>query len=489
MNSIFFRLGRKKFFRSPYWKKSIAANILLGFFALYMLVALLALGLGLYVILKKTSPEEDPFMMLNGFIVTALMGDLVLRYMLQKLPTIHAKELLLLPISKKRIISYTLNKSLTAFFNWAPLFFLIPFSIMAVIDGDLSPLNILLWSTSVWLLFMSNHFLNMLAEESKTFFGIILGVFVVFVGNRYFGWISIDQVFGDVIYHLYTHPYLVLIPLLYFFFLYKQSFKMIAQTMFLDHSAMQEKSKDRESANLSFVNRLGSVAPFLKNDMRMIWRNKRPKQTFFTGFFFLLYALIFFLQDAYADNYFFLTFAAIFTTGGFAISFGQLIPAWDADYYTFWMTQKTSYQDYLNSKYFLMVIMTVILAVLAQPYMLMGMKFYGFIMAAAVYNAGFNSLLLIFAGAFIKKPIKLNESGFGNTKGTSATTFIMVIPLLVIPGLTVMICEKYLGLEWGLASLAVAGALGFVLKPILFPSIVRLYKKRKYKTIEAFVHD
>ena len=153
------------------------------------------------------------------------------------------------------------------------------------------------------------------------------------------------------------------------------------------------------------------------------------------------------------------------------------------------MTQKTSYQDYLNSKYFLMVIMTVILAVLAQPYMLMGMKFYGFIMAAAVYNAGFNSLLLIFAGAFIKKPIKLNESGFGNTKGTSATTFIMVIPLLVIPGLTVMICEKYLGLEWGLASLAVAGALGFVLKPILFPSIVRLYKKRKYKTIEAFVHD
>jgi len=75
----------KQFFRSSYWQKSIALNILMGFLALYFILVFLVLGIGLYPILKKQFPESDPLIILNGFLFYWFLGDLVMRFFLQKL--------------------------------------------------------------------------------------------------------------------------------------------------------------------------------------------------------------------------------------------------------------------------------------------------------------------------------------------------------------------------------------------------------------------
>jgi hypothetical protein len=45
MFTRFLKLEWKKYFRSSYWQKGIALKIIMGFFALYMMVSFLALGI------------------------------------------------------------------------------------------------------------------------------------------------------------------------------------------------------------------------------------------------------------------------------------------------------------------------------------------------------------------------------------------------------------------------------------------------------------
>ena len=127
MISRFLSLEWKQFFRSSYWQKSMALNILMVFLALYFIVIFLSLGLGLYPILKKQFPDADPLLTVNGFLFYWLLGDLVMRFFLQKLPVITIKPLLTLPIKKSKILHYVLGKSAISFFNFLPLFTIIPF--------------------------------------------------------------------------------------------------------------------------------------------------------------------------------------------------------------------------------------------------------------------------------------------------------------------------------------------------------------------------
>ena len=46
-------LSKKKFFRAPQWELKLAVRILIGFLALYFLVAFLFLGIGLFFISEE----------------------------------------------------------------------------------------------------------------------------------------------------------------------------------------------------------------------------------------------------------------------------------------------------------------------------------------------------------------------------------------------------------------------------------------------------
>ncbi|WP_373075212.1 DUF5687 family protein, partial [Zeaxanthinibacter enoshimensis] len=82
----FISLQRKSFFRSSSFGKSLAIKILMGFFALYMLVSFLGLGVALYFILEKQFPGSDPLLILSEYLVYWVLAELFMRYMLQKLP-------------------------------------------------------------------------------------------------------------------------------------------------------------------------------------------------------------------------------------------------------------------------------------------------------------------------------------------------------------------------------------------------------------------
>ena len=128
----FINLEWKSLFRSASFGKSVALKIFMAFLALYFIVSFLALGLALFPILKKVFPDQDPFVIVNGFMFYWILADLLMRFFLQKLPVMSVKPLLTLPIKKSKMVHYVLGKSALSFFNFLPLFAIIPFGFMLV---------------------------------------------------------------------------------------------------------------------------------------------------------------------------------------------------------------------------------------------------------------------------------------------------------------------------------------------------------------------
>jgi multisubunit Na+/H+ antiporter MnhC subunit len=204
---------------------------------------------------------------------------------------------------------------------------------------------------------------------------------------------------------------------------------------------------------------------------------------------FLFYGLLFYSSgiEAYQSPAMQI-FAAIFVSGGFLFTFGQFVPSWDSAYYPLMMSQNIPYRDYIASKWWLVVIGTLISLVLASFYLYFGVSIYLNIIVGAIYNMGVNSHLILLGGAFTKTPIDLASSkqAFGDKKAFNIQTFLLTIPKMLLPVLLYCIGFYLISPNAGLAMVAGAGILGFALRNPMFTLIEKVYKTEKYKALSSY---
>ena len=481
----FLKLEWKQYFRSSYWQKGIGMKILMVFIALYFIISFLAIGVGGYFLLKKEYPEKDPLQIVNSFLVFAILGDLIFRYLMQKLPVMNIKPMLILPIKKNTLVHYVLGKSAFSFFNFMALFFYVPFSIVLIKEGY-NITGVLGWFLAMLFIIQTVNFLNFLVNKNNIAFWIIAIATTSLIALQKFEILDItiysQQLFDTIV----ANPLLCLIPLALVGILYFLNYQQLRNKVYLD-DAVATITEEANSTDLSWANKFGDVAPFIKNDIRLIWRNKRTKTVFLMSFLFLFYGLIFFTNPVYEEKMpAFLIFAALFITGGFALNYGQFIPAWDSSHYKMLMSQNIKYRKFLESKWFLMVAMTAILYFLSIPYLYFGLDIFLMITAGAIFNIGFNSLFLIYAGSFNRKRIDLDKGGFSNMQGTSATQFLIIIPIMGIPMLLFYIFSKLVGFNAGIIAIAAVGLIGILFKNYFMDLIEKKYLRDKYAAIHAF---
>jgi hypothetical protein len=177
------------------------------------------------------------------------------------------------------------------------------------------------------------------------------------------------------------------------------------------------------------------VGAFLKNDLRLILRNARPKQVLLIAFILLFYGLLFFSSDIYNQNTIILVFASLFITGGFSMTYGQQVPSWDSEYYPLLMTQNLTYREYLDSKWWLMFSSVVISLILSTFYLIFGCKIYLYVLSGAIYNLGVGSIINLYSGAYYSVTIKLDvkAKAFSNTKAFNLTQLLFTLPKLGLP--------------------------------------------------------
>ena len=488
----FISLQWKQFFRSSYWQKSIVLNILLVFFALYIIVVFLSMGLFLYPGMKQFFPDADPFVMVNGFIFQWILIDLLMRFFFQKLPMMSAKPLLTLPVKRSSIVNYVLGRSALSFFNFLPLFTTIPFSFQ-LLRHDYPTDQVLVWLVLMILISLVVNFVNFIveslsAETELSFLPIILVTGGLYTLN-YFGIVSFSTMVSSAIMAVVQNPILLCVPVLLIATLYVINFKSLYKKLYIDNS-LKTKAEKVKTTNLEWTKRFGDIAPFMQLDLKLITRNKRPRSSVFILLIGLLYGLFFYPNPGMKENVeSFAIFVGIFITGIFLINFGQFIPAWDSGYYKMLMSQNIKYERYLKSKFSLLVYSVVIMFVLSTPYVYFGWDILLAHFAAAVYNIGINSHVILFAGSFNRKKIDLNQRAAFNYQGTGAVQWLVGIPLLLFPMILFFVFYKLISFEVAIIAIILLGVLGIVFHQKLMKFITAKYLDSKYNMIEAFNQD
>ena len=479
----FLYLEWKAFMRSASFGTNLALKILLGFLAILYAFILLMAGIGAFYGLKKMN--LDPLQQVNKFLIYYFLIDLGIRLLLQKIPVMNIRPLLALPFKRPTIVNFSIGKTLLSFFNFLHVFFFLPFTIVLLIEGY-DVVSVMLWHLAMVALVYSNNFLNIILTNKDNVFAIFIAIVLVLGGFQYYHFFTITDytsVFFDGLFHtkwMFLFPVLALAGLYYYTFIY------LKNNLYLD-AGLSTKHEIAKTEDLTWLNQFGTLGTFLKNDIKLIKRNKRSRTTVLMSLLFLFYGLLFFRENSHQPEVMRI-FAGIFVSGGFLFTFGQFVPSWDSSYYPLMMTQNISYKGYLSSKWWLVVIATFISTILASFYLYFGWQVYLTIVVGAIYNIGVNSHLVLLGGAYTKTPIDLamSKGAFGDKKAFNTNTMLLSLPKLVLPLLLYWAGTSLMNPNLGLVFVAIAGVLGFALRGKVFSLIEKIYKTEKYKTIDAY---
>ena len=485
MSSSLFQLGRKKFLRAPQLEAKFTIKILMGLVILYFAGSFLFAGVVIYPALSKKFLEQDAISIINSFLVLIFTFELITRYFLQQLPVTEIKPFLLLSIPKKRIIRNVLLRSLITIYNAIPFLLYLPISI-AMFNDDYLLSQVLAWWVSLTLLSLSINFITILVNKNNKILASFVLVFIfVFVVEYYFE-TEILRSTGRFFDSLLALPILVLFPLSIFLGLYFITFKFLKKNITLEGSLVA-KTGVANAERYNFLNVFGPHALFLKNDLRLIVRNIRPRNIVLTSFLFLFYGLAFFPSIEYQPE-FFIPFASIFITGGFLLTYGNYVPAWDSEYYPFLMCQNLSYKQYLDSKWRLMTFVVLVSTVLSIPYIYFGVDIYLMILSGAFFNIGLGTWITLYGGLLNKQPLKLNvkANAFENTQAFSGKQLLMILPKMILPVLLYLIPAHVFNSTLGLITLASSGILGIIFKNQILNQMIKLFVKEKHQTLHAF---
>jgi hypothetical protein len=480
----FIKLELKSFLRSASFGSNLALKIILGLFAALIILEFLALGVFSYDIMEEANLK--PLETVNKFLIYYLAIDLIIRYFLQKMPVTNIKPLLILPINRSTIVHYSLGKTAISFFNVLHAFFFLPFTARLLFEGF--GFQAILWHIGVAAFIYANNYLNILINNKNSIFFVVLLTLIGLVTSQYYTIFDVTDYTKPFFQGMYDTNYLFITPIILVVFVYYFSFNYFKKRLNLD-DGLAKKSDLATTENFTWLNQFGTLGTFLKNDIRLLKRNKRSRMTLIMSVMFIFYGLLFFTQSIEAyDNPAMKVFAGIFVSGGFLFTFGQFIPSWDSAYYQLMMSQNIQYREYISSKWWLMVIGTVISTLLASFYLYFGLHTYLIIVVAAIFNIGVNSHLVMLGGAFVKTPIDLSTSkqAFGDKQAFNLKTMLIAVPKMLLPMGLYALGYYLFSPNVGLLFVASAGVLGFAFRNFVFTKIEKIYKTEKYETIAAY---
>lgn len=484
MLKLFLSLEWKSFFRSAAVGTNLIIKIFMVLMALYFIGIFTVLGFAIYPALEDMGLE--PMATVNKFFIYYLFFDLLLRYFIQKMPVVNIKPLLITPIKKSFIVHFALGKTIVSFFNIIHAFFFVPFSIVLILNG-FSVVHVLLWHLAIIGLIFMNNSINVLINNKDSILYPLAIVILGFGAAHYYKVFDITQYTAVFFQGLYTTYYLFLIPIVLAIVLYYFAFNYFKNNLYLDEG-LAKKTQLAKTENFNWLNQFGTLGTFLKNDIRLLKRNKRPRATIMASVILLFYGLFLFKSvNGMNNNVGMQIFGGIFVSGGFMLNFGQFVPSWDSSYYQLMMSQNIKYREYLSAKWWLMVIATLITTLLASFYLYFGWHTYMLILVGAIYNIGVNSHLVLLSGAYNKTPIDITvRKAFGDKQAFKFTNFIIAIPKIVVPLVLYALGTCLYNDTTGMLFVFIAGILGFAFRDFVFIQIEKIYKTQKYATIAAY---
>ncbi len=488
MKRSFFYFAWRELTRSAYFSKNMAAKGVLIFLVIYFSAVALLLGFNLSEHLAKAYPNQSQISAFNSLIFIYVGFELVLRIMVQSLPTFGFQPFLILPVKRKKIARYMLNKSLLHFFNVLPLLLILPFTFKSAVHELETPV-LIAWLASLILMIFVNHFLAIYIKwrtnESNWFFYGFLALATGIFAIDYFGLFDITAGFGRIFDFVVQKPAMVAVFPIAIALLYFLNRSYLWNRFFLDE--LSKKKKEENTHDFSWLNQVGEYGKMLSLEVKMIARNKRPRTTALMSVIFIFYGLLLYRGDFEKElPEFLFVFGGMFMTGVFGMMYGQFFPAWHSRYYPFLMAQNVKMKQILQSAFFLMAVTNVVFYLLSLGYMFISAKVIYIHLVVMLYNVGVNTWVIFALGLNSRKAIDLEQRAMFNYQGMSATNWLITFPILFGPLAVFGLFSWALGNVAAYIILGGIGLLGIILHPRLIEYFNKQYLKRKHKMIASY---
>ncbi len=475
----------KEKLRSPFWQKSIFINILLGFIGIYLALNILMLGFFADKIVAEVFPNQDVLAAFNRLLFYYFGFDIVIRFFLQQLPVMSIQPYLALPVKKSTLLHFPLVRSVFNFLNLCALLLILPFFFKVVLSTQ-TPLYSVSWIVSVISFIAFNNFLNFTAKKYfvKKPLLVILWIFAlsIFIYLDIAKIISVSSLFSNALGLLSQTALFALLPVVLAVVSYYVAYELLRRNAYIEGV---EKQNNAKSTSFQFLSNYGLIGTLIGSELKLIFRNKRPKSLLYLSLFFLCYGFIFY-HEPYIDSPYMLSFVGLFLTSNLAMFYYQFAFSWESSFYDMFLVHRISPFNFVLAKYYLFAIMCVLSYLVTLPYAFIDSKIAFINTAMLFYNVGITSIILFFAGSFSTSSIDLGRAQFMNYQGTSAHHFFMMIPLLGIPAL-ILVPFYYAGmLNVGFFVIAILGAIAILLHRQLVGFISNRLVKRKYIMSSGF---
>lgn len=479
----------KKSYRAQGFYKNLAVSIMLGFFALYMAVVFLFMGLYLNEILEKAHKTLNPTELFNGAMLYLLLFGLAIRFFMQQLNTFNLPPYQVLPVKRTTLINFLILKPLASPINYFLLLVVVPFAIKSVVGYY----NVLVAVRFILSFILLVWFNSLTASYLKRKFGTglfsFLSVILVLLGIgalEYFKVFSLFDISRSVYGFIVLKPFGLIIPVCAVVVTYTLNRWFFSANYYAEKFNSKINGNKTVAADISFLNRFGIIGELISLEIKLILRHKRTKQILYMSVLFLFYGLLFYTQKGLDKNSGMLFFAAMFITGFLMLMFGQWVISWDSSHFDTIMTKNIPVRTYLNANYYLLISFNIICFILTTPYFFFGMKIVYMHLAAFMFNIGVNVYLLIFLATYNNRRIDLSKSSAMNYQGTTYKSFLIILPIMFLPMIIVYTLTALSSLAVALWTLSLLGLAGVIFRNQIMNLCVNQFNRRKYKLAEGF---
>lgn len=472
--------------RSPIFGKSMGIKLFMGF--LFFIIALELLGFAFYVGAVLAKKGGDPLNELLSYFIYFFGAMLILRSLMQKLPTMAVTPYLLLPIKKSRLVNFILTKPLFNVLNLIPIIIILPL---------LFPIGSYLTSSQIWLIIVSivicDLFVNYLAIYIKRVqikyelvFYIFLLSLVGFGVIDHFNIVDIKSYSASIFQAMITQPLFLLVPAALFAFAYFLNYRLLHRNFSLEEFSKGSGTSKGALSNLTYFERFGKIGEFMMLEMKMVIRNKRSRTQLMMIPLFALYGLMFYPKEDVLDSEALLLMVGLFMTGGFMMTFGMYFFSWESGHFDLILTSNTSYLNYLRSKYNLMVLSSLLMYFLILPYTYYGINILLVNTVALIFNIGVNTFVLLYFACNNNKFMDLSGGSAFNFQGVSSQHFFLMIPILAFPLLIYAPFGATDNAILGLVLLSFIGLLGIIFHEKLLLAVTKRFISKKYTMAQGF---
>lgn len=479
----------KSTWRSPIWQKNLAIKILIGFFGFIMILYLLGIGLFINKILDEAYPGQDHVFIFNGYLLYFLVIDLFMRFMLQGLPRLTIESYLHLPIGRKKIVHYVVNRTLTSVFNFLPLFIMIPVSIK-IVAVQYNAADAWYWIFMIMMLVLANNFFATYLKRqlgSKPGIVGIVGVLIIllFVLD-YFNVFSLSDVSSHAFGYILTYKYLVLIPVVWMLTAYRLHYHFLKKRLYPEEIEKRKSTKIDSISEIRYLKSLGITGSVIALEMKLFWRNKRTRTIVYMLPLFLLYGLYFYVQPKVLDLTGMLIFVGIFMSGGMMLNYTNYAFAYESGYFDSLMTKNIDFHKYIRIKLFIAILVSTICYVLTIPYVFFGTRIFFINSMTFLYNIGVLSILLLYMATLNKQRMDLTRGAAFNYQGIGASNWLAMLPAFLLPVLIYWPFSAAGYPDAGIMFIGILGLIGLVFNRFFVGFVIRNFYKRKYIMMEGF---